>query len=1096
MSHQLEKDFVLLVEQFDATFSFVEIEKKILDFWNKNNIYKKIQEQNQQYPDYVFTDGPPFCSSEKLHMGHLLISFMKSCTINFWNMHGKNVLNKLGYDVHGLPLEMVVSKELNLNTNDEIKEYGINNYNNKCKETINKFSGAWKPIFKRIGRFSDFSNEYKTMDLNFMETVWWVWNEFWKQGLIYKGYRIMPYSTACGTSISASEASGDDVYKMINSPAIYVKFKLNNTQNTFFVAWTTTPWTLPSNLALIMNPTITYVTIWDIKTNEYYILSENCLYNLYNISKKKQKNTNLNTFCQIIEKHPGSHYNNQKYEPLFDYFINNRTFYVLMGDFVEDGSGTGVVHCAPGFGEDDFNICIEKNVVDTETVGKYCPVDANGRFTSPVDDEGLFGVNVIETNPIIIKLLKQRNCVIRSESYMHRYPHCWRTDTPLIYRVVPSFFIRVTSLRSKLLENNEKVNWIPERVGQVQFKNWLNNVRDWGVSRTRFFGNPLPVWISDDGKEMISVGSIDELVKLAGLNEQERPTDLHLDKITDIEIPSKQGKGMLKLCNDVFDCWFESGCVPYGQLHYPFENGDYFDNREYISDFITEGAEQTRGWFYTLTVIAAALFDKPAFKNVICNGLVLADDGKKFSKRLGNFTSPIELCNEHGADPLRMYLVTSRAAHAESLYFNDKHIKEISGKYYQFYNANKFFLEHLIKFQKDGNKFDITAYKKSENVMDQWILSRTRTFMLTVENEMFNYRIYQLRLKLNMYIEDLINWYVKLNRNRLKGLYCNTLEQNEALSTLLKVLFESIKIIAPFAPFLTEYIYQQLKVIINDSKESIHLYTYPKADEFVLNTVVEDTMKNLQTIVKMVRIVRTKTPTLSSVLVPLKKIIIFFPDKNFTDQLQKLEGHFHEDINAMQIEYSNTYAKINYQIKLDSSKIGRRYRKKAPKIKEYLNNLSTETLEQYLDDKQDHIDVDFYGKIITITDEYFTIQKMYELVYGENDMCIADGDITIIVDTEQTDQTRQLYAKRLFTSHVQSLRKKTNLHPWDAIKIYYTTESNFICDAITKYKDDIEKQLLNNVYNRVNKSNEKVIGSEDYNILDHMVKIVITENTV
>jgi isoleucyl-tRNA synthetase len=1066
--------------QFSDSFKFTESENRTLKFWQENDVYRRICEQNNDGCIFKGHDGPPFCNAATLHTGHVHIGMMKSTMVNFKNMHGHNVANKIGYDSHGLPLEQVVNRLLSLSTNKDVKQYGLANYNQKCEETVNSFAGSWQPIYNRIGRFLDFKNEYKTLDCSYMESVWWVWKQLWNKGLVYKGHKIMPYSTECGTALSISEASGDDVYKDVTDPAIYIKFKLLDKENTYFVVWTTTSWTLPSNLGLAVNSKFTYVKVKDSTTNEHYILAESCLKNLYKPTKKQDVKQ-----YEIIESFLGEQLKDVEYEPLFNYFAKDRKFKVIAADFVTQDSGTGIVHLAPAFGADDFDACIANNIVDIKEIGNFCPIDENGFVIEPVTD--YVGQKILSTNIPIIERLKSGGKLIKKEMYTHSYPHCWRTDTPLIYKAVSSFFIKVTDLKDDLIKNNDKVNWVPEHVGQKRFKLWLENAKDWGVSRSRFFGTPIPVWISDDGEEMQCIGSIDELVELARLTE--RPTNLHPQYIQHIKIPSKCGKGMLSCTLDLFDCWFESGCVPIAQAHYPFENSNIFDDKEYLSEFICEAIDQCRGWFYTLMVISTALFNKPAFKNVICSGLILADDGKKFSKRLGNYVDPLELCNTYGADAIRLYLTGSPAAHGDAFQFNVNNIRDINGKYIQWLNALKFLIEHTIKFQKDGNVFALDAYKTSTNIMDLWIISRVKTLLINVEMAMNSYMIYKVKPEILDFIEDFTNWYIKFNRNRLRGRFCHVDEQCQALSVLHFVSLMFVKIAAPFVPFLTEAMYEKLKVYLpkDEQKMSVHMCSYPNVNEFLNDSKVERSMKRLQMVAGMVRKLRSKSTSATSVKMPVRDVMIVNDDPEFLDDLKMLERYMCEEINALHITYEVKYGFVRYHLELNNRELGLKFRNKLPEVKSYLTKLLQEDIAEYSKTgilKFDDVVLDF---------SLVSVSKTRNVRLGKNEMSINENQTDVIVDFEQDNSVMEAYITRLFIVAVQKMRKQTKLRPWNKIGIYYETYDFMIYQVLNKKADLIKQELLYGIDKMENRNMEElVVITDKHEIANGSVLITIT----
>lgn len=1092
------------LQQFPNDFSLPKNEDHLVKYWDINQIYHKIVNKNKNNVSYQGIDGPPFTSSASLHFGHIHISMMKSANVNYKMMQGYNVSNKMGYDVHGLPIELTANKDLSLNTNQDIIKYGIDKYNAYCVRMINGFMGSWHPVFDRIGRFFDKMNEYKTMDLNYMESVWWIWKQLWTKGLVYKGYKIMPYSIECGTSLSSSEASGDDIYKEVSDPSIYIKFKIKitNTQlhkdpgcihsPLYLVAWTTTPWTLPSNLALAMNPTLKYIKLYDKMSNGYYIISEESLKRVY------PPQIGIIRPFEIISTHKGEEFDGIEYEPIFDYYKNVRSrFTVLMADFIDNTTGTGIVHIAPSFGNDDFELCIKKNIVKIDEVGKYCPIDENGFYTNTIYD--LAGIKIFDANTRIIKKLADEGKLVRKEKYKHRYPHCWRTDTPLIQKAVSSFFIRTSSLRNKMVKNNENVKWVPKEIGSGRFKSWLENASDWGVSRSRFFGNPIPVWISDDGEEMVCIGSIDELVESANLSE--RPINLHPEFIQNITIPSKLGKGMLKWEGSVMDCWFESACVPLAQYHYPFENTQIIEENiksGYLSEFICEGIDQVNKWFYVLTVISTALFDIPAFKNVICNGLILSETGEKFSKRLNNFIPPMQICSEMGADALRMYFIGSPASHGGSFTFDKCKINETNFKYFQWLNCNKYFIEHHTKFQKDKKSFNINDYSKSNNNMDIWILSRIGELINNVNSAMNEYLLYKIKTEIFEFIEDLTNWYIKFNRNRLRGRYCNSTEHGVALSVLYRVLLTFSKIAAPFIPFLSETIYLNISQLLSDNEktESVHLCEYPKESEFPNDAIVIRRMKQLQHVARLVRTLRTKSKNgHDSAKTPIKHITIGHNSEEYINDLKILEKYMFEELNCINITYS-THIDANYKILPNHKRIGVTYRKQSSQIKEKLLSLTQDFIKQYVTHATELSFIPIImddNTVINVPGDMFTIVKDEVSSLKPTELGMSDNNLIVIIDTIYDEEVIEKYIMRLFIVSVQKMRKNNNLRPWDKIRIYYKTHSESIKKAIINNQKNINEELLfeTSYLNSDTIINEKNIISQTITLHNELIEIII-----
>nr|QBK88446.1 MAG: isoleucyl-tRNA synthetase [Mimivirus LCMiAC01] len=1091
-----------LIEPKDK-FSFTSEESRILKFWKDNNVYSKLMEQNKDGPFYRFMDGPPFPSSKSLHHGHGLIAFLKDTTLRFRRMQGDNVLNKMGYDTHGLPIEMAVNKILGINTKQEIYEMGIDKYIQKCKETIESFTGAWEPIYEKFGRWVDFSNEYKTLDTPYMESVWWVFKELWKKKLIYRGYKVMPFSTKCATSLSNFEAGQN--YKDVTDLSVFVTFPLKNDKdNTSIIAWTTTPWTLPSNLALCVHPDITYIKFQDKENGQYYIIAKNTIANIYSKSKKKKKQDISNKYT-VVEKMKGNELKGLEYEPLFDYYKKSSGKFIIITDkYVTDSDGTGIVHQAPAHGVEDFDVCIKNNIVTVKEIGDYCPINDDGNYTDAIYD--MVGEYVLDCNKKIIKKIRKMGRLIKQQNHTHSYPHCWRTDTPLIYKAVSSFFVEVTALKDKLIENNKKINWIPKQLGSGRFHNWLNNVKDWGISRSRIFGTPIPVWVSDDGEEMMCIGSIDELVKEANL--KKRPNDLHLDSIQHITIPSKMGKGDLKLNLDLLDCWFESGCVPYGQIHYPFENKDAFKNREYLSDFIAEGQDQTRGWFYTLLVLSTALFDKPAFKNVICAGMILADDGTKMSKSKNNFTHPMKVLEKYGSDAMRLYLISSPAANASTLKFDETNItKIITSKLIQFYNVYKFFLVQQIKFCNDEYKFDIDLYKKSSNSMDLWIISRVNNLANIIKDIMQEYKIYKTKYELFDFIEDLANWYVKFNRRRFKGQNCSLLDRSYALSTLYYVLLTFIKVCAPFMPFLTESMYQNLKVLLplalgrksrsdcgipkQEQKLSVHMCKYPMFNNKIDSNILRK-VKRLQEISSIVRTLRNKTPNSKSVRIALQMVTICYDDQAYINDIQELEEYMKEELNCINLRYTKQEGLVKYNIVPNNRALGKKYRKLSSKIKNEIAKISDDVLKEYIENKINNLIVIIEDKKYVLERDEINIVPEINANLKSTEMGLIDNGVLVIIDYKHTQEVKDLFTKRMFIRAVQEMRKEGGLQPWNKIKIYYDTKDIKLLSVLKKYKKDIETTLLYNIYPIDQKIDEEKLVISKSCVVDNInVTIVI-----
>lgn len=642
-------------------------------------------------------------------------------------MKGYHVERRFGWDTHGLPIEHEIDKKFKISGKQAVMEMGLDKYNDECRAIVMRYSSEWRSTIERLGRWIDFDNDYKTMDTPFMESLWWAFKQLSDKGQVYRGHRVMPYSTVLTTSLSNFEANQN--YQDVTDPAVVVSFPLVNDPKTKLLAWTTTPWTLPTNLGLCVHPEFEYVKILDEKSGDHYVLLEKLMTTLYKDPKKAK--------FKVVEKIKGKDMLGWKYEPLFDYYyeeFKDVAFKVLNGTYVTDDSGTGIVHQAPAFGEDDFNIAKEAGIV-TEDRPPPDPLDETARYLARVKD--FEGMHVKEADKHIVKALKTKGRLVVESQLRHSYPMCPRSDTPLIYRAVPSWFVRIPEIVPKMLQNIESSHWVPSFVKDRRFANWIENARDWNVSRNRYWGTPIPIWVSDDGEERVTVGSIAELKELSGYEGE--LTDIHRDKIDHITIPSKQGKGQLKRTEEVFDCWYESGSMPFASQHYPFENKDKF-HKSFPGNFIAEGLDQTRGWFYTLVVMGTHLFDKMPFQNCVVNGIVLAEDGKKMSKRLKNYPDPTLVMEKYGSDALRMYLINSPVVRAEPLRFKESGVKEVVQKVLlPLWNSYNFFDAQVALLKKVENveyMWDPTMESTNSNVMDKWILASCQSLLEYVNQEM------------------------------------------------------------------------------------------------------------------------------------------------------------------------------------------------------------------------------------------------------------------------------------------------------------------------------------------------------------------------
>jgi len=791
---------------------FPAIERSVLDRWNKEGTFRQSITARPENDEYVFYDGPPFANGLP-HHGHLLTGYVKDVVPRYQTMRGKRVDRRFGWDCHGLPAEMETEQELGVSGRAAITEFGIETFNASCRESVLKYTSEWQETVTRQARWVDFENDYKTMDLSYMESVMWAFKQLWDKGLIYKAFRVMPYSWGAETPLSNFEIRLDDATRPRQDPAITVWFQLKEPEiselsaglPTRLLAWTTTPWTLPSNLALAVGPEIEYVLVEAL--NARWILSSDCL------EKYSEQLPNY----KIIQTLAGSSLVGLSYEPIFDFFADrDDAFRVLPADFVDTSEGTGVVHMAPGFGEDDQLVC-EANKIE---IRDAVPVDDQGRFTDKVKNWS--NENVFDANPQIIQHLKDLGKVLRHDTYEHNYPHCWRTDTPIIYKAISSWYVEVTKIRGRLQEINQEINWVPDHVKDGRFGQWLAGARDWSISRNRFWGSPIPVWVSDnpDYPRTDVYGSLDELEADFGV----RPDDLHRPFIDDLTRPNPDdpsGNSTMRRVPEVLDCWFESGSMPFAQVHYPFENKDWFEEH-FPADFIVEYINQTRGWFYTLHVLAGALFDRPAFQNVICHGILLAEDGNKLSKRLRNYTEPTEIFDSQGSDALRWYLMSTNIVRGGDTRISDTGIDDVTRQVLiPIWNAYSFF---TLYANVDDHQAAVRV--DSSHLLDRYLLAKTRSLVASTTLALDAYDLPGAASEIQLFIDALNNWYIRRSRDRFWGPEGGGQGDPEAYDTLYTVLTIFTRIAAPFLPMIMDEIYGGLT-----NGDSVHLTPWPSVEE-------------------------------------------------------------------------------------------------------------------------------------------------------------------------------------------------------------------------------------------------------------------------
>lgn len=873
----------------------------------------------------------------------------------------------------------------------------------------------------------------QTMDPKFMETVWWCFKQLWDKDKVYQGYKVMPFSTALNTPLSNFEAAQN--YKDTQDPAVVVSFPLLDDTNTYLLAWTTTPWTLPMHTGLAVHPNFEYIKIHDEASGSNYILLESLLKTLYKDPKKAK-------FKILEKKIKGTDMLGWKYEPLFDYFyeqFKDVGFRVLNGTYVTAEDGTGIVHQAPAYGDEDYKVAMDSGVISKDRLPPN-PVDDSGIYTSEVRD--FVGQHVKAADKNIIKHLKGTGRLIVDSQIMHSYPFCWRSDTPLIYKAVPSWFVTISDIIPQMLENIEKSHWVPSFVKERRFASWIANARDWNISRNRYWGTPLPIWVSEDGEERVCVGSVAELKELSGFEGE--INDLHKDKIDKITIPSKKGKGELRRIEEVFDCWFESGSMPYSSQHYPFENKEAFHN-SFPGDFIAEGLDQTRGWFYTLVVLGTHLFGCLPFKNCVVNGIVLAEDGKKMSKRLKNYPDPSEIINDYGSDALRLYLINSPVVRAEPLRFKKDGVRDIVSKVLlPLWNSYNFFDQQVALLKKVAEVeyvFDPEAEKTNTNVMDRWILASCQSLLKFVNAEMEGYRLYTVVPRLLSLIDNTTNWYIRFNRSRLKGEY-GIDDTQHALNTLFEVLYTLTRGLAPFTPFITDNIYQRLlphipeKLRAKDPR-SIHFLPFPEVREELFDEVIERRVGRMQSVIELGRVSRERRAI--GLKTPLKTLVVVHPDPVYLEDIKGLETEICSELNVRDLVLSSDEDKYNVQYKLevDWAVLGKKLRKDAQKVKKALPGVSSDAIKTFLKERKMTID-----GIELVEGDMLVQRGLGDDDANKKQEFNTDGDVLIILDVDMYPELEEEGLAREIINRVQRLRKSAELKPTDDVRMEYKVLSD------------------------------------------------------
>ncbi|KAF8555279.1 hypothetical protein OG21DRAFT_1496354 [Imleria badia] len=1031
-------------------FNFSKEEEKVIAYWREIDAFQTSLKLSEGKPEYVFFDGPPFATGLP-HYGHLLAGTIKDIVTRYAHVTGHHVTRRFGWDTHGLPVEHEIDKKLGITGREDVLKMGIDNYNAECRAIVMRYSSEWRVTVERMGRWIDFDNDYKTLNTTFMESIWWAFAELWKKGMVYRGTRVMPYSSGCTTPISNFEAGLD--YQDINDPAVTVAFQLVDDPTTSLLAWTTTPWTLPSNLALCVHPEFTYIKIHDEEKDANYILCETLLGTLYK-DPKKAKFKKVATFKGVDLK-------GWRYVPLFEYFteqFEDRAFVVVTDTYVTDQDGTGIVHQAPAFGEDDHRIARENGIVAADEMPP-CPLDDGGKFVKPVTDyEGMY---IKAADKEIMKHLKAKGRLVVQSTINHSYPYCWRSKTPLIYRAIPSWFVRVEPIKDQLVANNKETLWVPQSVGDNRFGNWLANARDWNISRNRYWGTPLPLWASDDLEEVIAVGSIEELERLTGTT---GITNIHREKIDHLTIPSQQGKGVLKRIDEVFDCWFESGSMPYAQVHYPFENKEFFE-QNFPGDFVSEGIDQTRGWFYTLLVLSTHLFGRAPWKNLIVTGLVLAADGKKMSKSLKNYPDPNLMFDKYGADAVRMFLVNSPIVRGENLRFREEGVHDVVSRVMlPWVNAFRFFLGQASLLQKTtGIEFKYNPHAPlSNNVMDRWILARCQSLILLFRDEMAAYRLYSILPRLLDLIDELTNWYIRFNRRRLKG-EDGTEDTIAALNTLFETLLTLCRTMSSYTPFLTENLYQTLREYVPEDPSvpdprSVHFLSFPDVKEEYFDAEIERQVQRMKAVIDLTRNIREKHNL--SLKTPLKELLVFHPEAQYIADATSLQRYILSELNVRDVVFTSdeSMSGVRYRAVADWGVLGRKLRKGLGRVKNALPSVSSDAVKAYIDSGKLTVDgIQLVAGDLTVQ-RYLELPPASEGQYSTH----TDNDVVVRLDVQVHPELAGEWLARELINRVQKLRKKAGLQATDDVNVYYKFEDGSgaeLLDALKEYAELILKTV-------------------------------------
>ncbi|WP_029451560.1 isoleucine--tRNA ligase [Clostridium algidicarnis] len=1031
-----------MYKKIDPTKSFVDMEKSVLKLWKEKDVIQKNFDLNEDGRYFTFYDGPPTANG-KPHIGHVLTRVMKDLIPRYKVMKGYKVLRKAGWDTHGLPVELEIEKKLGITGKQGIEEYGVEKFIQECKESVFTYSSMWKEMSEKIGFWVDMDSPYVTYDNNYIESVWWALNQMWKKDLLYKGHKVMPYCPRCGTSLSSHEVAQG--YKDVKESTAVTKFKVKGEENKYILAWTTTPWTLPSNVALAINKKYNYA---EIKVGEeYYILAKDLIHSVIGDIE-----------YELVKEFKGEEILGLEYEQLFKFYTpEEKAFFIIHGDFVTLTDGTGIVHTAPAYGEDDSMVCKAYNLPLINLV------DTEGKFMDCV--EPWKGIFVKKADPKILEYMKENGMLFKSEKFTHSYPHCWRCDTPLLYYPKESWFVKTTALREKLIENNNKIHWHPDNIRTGRMGKFLENVIDWGISRDRYWGTPLPIWECECGNREC-IGSIEEL-KNKGINVPEG-IELHKPYIDNVHLKCENcGKDMIRT-HEVIDCWFDSGSMPFAQHHYPFENKELFE-ANFPAQFISEAVDQTRGWFYTLIAISTAVFDEIPFENSVVLGHVLDKKGIKMSKHKGNVVDPVEVIESQGADATRWHFYTASAPWLPTRFSKDD-VAEAQRKFLStLWNVYSFYVLYA-----EIDQFNPMEYKdfKSENIMDKWIISKLNTLVKTVDVNLEGYKITQAALAIEGFVDELSNWYVRRNRSRY---WSEDLTDDKigAYMTLYNVLVTVCKVSAPFIPFMTEEIYQNLVVSFDkDAKESLHLCSWPEYNEQLVDENLEREMDMAYKIVKLGRSARNGANIKNRQ--PLSKMLI-----NTTSLPTYYGSIIKDELNIKVVEFGADLSEyVNFELKPNLPVLGKPYGKLIPGIKKEIASKNQ---------------MEFAGTIQSGGTVTINVNET-EIVLDSNNLLVTmqglegfafagEEQIGVVLDTTISEELKEEGHLREIISKIQNIRKESGFEVADKISLYVSNNERLLL-VVKKFEDVIKRETLsqNVIYSEEANYNTFNINGEELDI--------------